>query len=744
MTDYTDFVRDDYQRPVPGAVIQLFTEDGAGPIATDITRNDGQFTVTADDGVYLLQATYGTTSKRTSVIIGSPPQFVGAPGDPGRDADVLARRADFTALPGQTSFTLPFPYQAGIVSISVNGIGDLPTSDYTALGGTSPIVFNEPFNGGETIVIRGFLPGDYITQTALSIGLFTSASQAIIPQSVFVVDTIGYRFAGQGGARYIFDPTIGADFVAAHPTWTFRVGNRGFRLGEASPTIEQFGGCGDRERGPDTAAFRAAIDYMEAMGGAVTVTDPRNDWRVTEPIVYTGRVAIKFVGVEAVGGYLYGYEWQPTIIYTGPKGTSAFTCQTSGTSIAEDLNGVELENLMIARLTGDEEAKGDGGAGITFRGVTRFKLTNISVLGFDTDIILDDNPVNAGTNSVRCYRGVLDRVNCERAASFRMQIRGAAEIELRGCTISGPGLPNYLADIKFMPGTNGGSCDDFTAYSTKFIGSENRPQFNVVTEGPPFYLQFVNCVFERALTCSTRISDPTYNSIGDRLTATFIGCWWNGASGTCLEGLGAPVHVIGGRMHQDFTAPVTGPAVKLTGGSSTDGIKPLGSRISGVRIAFAAFTGIDVDYASNVHIDGVDFINNSSSTLPIIKLGAATRKCSIIGWTKSDNAIGPIIDGETHTIMSPEGLMIGGGPQIGYGKFTGTLDGNGAVLKQHNIPDFKGRAIVNAVFYDSGGAQRPLKHNYTDDLNISVSAADAANRPYVIFYTLATKQLVQG
>ncbi|MES3054588.1 hypothetical protein O6V14_02985 [Sphingomonas faeni] len=80
MATYSDFVRDGYQRPIPGAKAKLFSADGSTLIATATTGIDGQFTLDAPDAKYVLQVSFGGVSDRSSVIVGNPPEYVGPPG----------------------------------------------------------------------------------------------------------------------------------------------------------------------------------------------------------------------------------------------------------------------------------------------------------------------------------------------------------------------------------------------------------------------------------------------------------------------------------------------------------------------------------------------------------------------------------------------------------------------------------------------------------------------------------------
>jgi hypothetical protein len=85
MPDYTDFVRDDYGRPIPGARASIFSLVDDALVGTDYTGADGQFTLTAPDAKYTLQVSYGGVSQRSIIIVGNPPEYVGPPGPPGEN-----------------------------------------------------------------------------------------------------------------------------------------------------------------------------------------------------------------------------------------------------------------------------------------------------------------------------------------------------------------------------------------------------------------------------------------------------------------------------------------------------------------------------------------------------------------------------------------------------------------------------------------------------------------------------------
>lgn len=80
MATYSDFVRDGYQRPIPGATAKLFTADGTTQVAMATTGLDGRFSLEVADGKYLLEVSFGGVSDRSSVIVGNPPEYVGPTG----------------------------------------------------------------------------------------------------------------------------------------------------------------------------------------------------------------------------------------------------------------------------------------------------------------------------------------------------------------------------------------------------------------------------------------------------------------------------------------------------------------------------------------------------------------------------------------------------------------------------------------------------------------------------------------
>jgi len=77
----------------------------------------------------------------------------------GKDATELSRRANFIAIDGQTEFDPGFAYQGGLVSLFINGVLQ-PQTEYTAPGGTSPIVLNLGCSAADEVSIYFLLPSN--------------------------------------------------------------------------------------------------------------------------------------------------------------------------------------------------------------------------------------------------------------------------------------------------------------------------------------------------------------------------------------------------------------------------------------------------------------------------------------------------------------------------------------------------------------------------------------------------------
>ena len=131
LPDYSDFVRDDYGRPIPGAVATLYAIDGTTLIATATTDADGKFTVTGPDAKCVLQVSFGGASERSTVLVGNPPEYVGPSGPANSTFSTTTALA--AAPSGNMSFLLAGTSRAGYFQQL--------TGDYTAQ------VANDPMRG---------------------------------------------------------------------------------------------------------------------------------------------------------------------------------------------------------------------------------------------------------------------------------------------------------------------------------------------------------------------------------------------------------------------------------------------------------------------------------------------------------------------------------------------------------------------------------------------------------------------
>lgn len=123
-------------------------------------------------------------------------------------------------------------------------------------------------------------PPDYIGPkgdpggNVMAIGLFTAAAGMGIANGTDIVRTSGYSVVGIGNAEYVYDATVDAAYVAAHPRTSFLAASgRGFRLClEQRISVTQFGAIGDGlagSAGNNDTAFQSARDLLatSALGG---------------------------------------------------------------------------------------------------------------------------------------------------------------------------------------------------------------------------------------------------------------------------------------------------------------------------------------------------------------------------------------------------------------------------------------------------------------------------------------------
>ncbi|TCM10351.1 carboxypeptidase-like regulatory domain-containing protein [Sphingomonas sp. PP-CC-3G-468] len=263
MATYSDFVRDGYSRPIPGATARLFALDGTTLVATAMTGADGQFVLSAADGKYLLEVSFGGVTDRSSVLVGDPPEYVGPPGaDANSYPDLASLKA---ASPGGLTYNLrtdagPVTY-AYVVGDFTGKADDL---DVVELGSV-PLSTGalKRSSAAERVSLRDYVRFATLTNgkvdwsTALSVAVADleanpTGGTLTIPAGIF-------RFSGAGIMRPnnpIFDRPIRirGEGIGATEVWPIATGDIMFNLvGRNFTTI-------------DSMTIRAGAEYQAYAG----------------------------------------------------------------------------------------------------------------------------------------------------------------------------------------------------------------------------------------------------------------------------------------------------------------------------------------------------------------------------------------------------------------------------------------------------------------------------------------------
>lgn len=256
MPSYSDFVRDDYTRPIRGALVQLFAIDGTTLIDSTFTSADGQFTVTGPDAKCILQVSYGGASERSTVLVGNPPEYTGPPGpadntyttyaellasDPLRLTARLAPDATETEAAGNFSYlngewvrqaatgivsSVRPTVEKGLTDIFDRGAGTSGAMEKTfsragVVGNNSTDDF-QAMQDALSEIERNVRFEDYASNTP-----YLGAGELVWPQGVFLssdtlVLTRSLRIRGEGNAEYssgarIQQQTPGKDLFRMEP-----------------------------------------------------------------------------------------------------------------------------------------------------------------------------------------------------------------------------------------------------------------------------------------------------------------------------------------------------------------------------------------------------------------------------------------------------------------------------------------------------------------------------------------------
>jgi len=193
----------------------------------------------------------------------------------------------------------------------------------------------------------------------MAIGLMSGASGMAIPAGADIVQTAGFAQQGLGHARYQYDATVDAAYVAANPRTSFISSNgRGFRLAEETPSATQLGlrpGDDVATTASNAAALQALLDLATGKGlsslnaGRKALIPGGNRWFFSKPLIFNWRDVASVVDngdmrrLSLEGGGAAVTE----LFYTGPGGAS-FTGAVDGRTLT--VSAVSSGELHIGAI----------------------------------------------------------------------------------------------------------------------------------------------------------------------------------------------------------------------------------------------------------------------------------------------------------------------------------------------------------------------------------------------------------
>lgn len=186
---------------------------------------------------------------------------------------------------------------------------------------------------------------------AMAVGPFTTVAGLNIPVGTDQIITTGFNTNGWGGARYVYDATVDAAYVAANPLIAKLTSNgRGFRLATDQPLNGfMFGAPLD---GSDVGP---AIEAAAKFGRPVSFPKPPVGYRVTanRTITLTGEVWLDFEHnqIEFAGG---------SLTFTGVQVAVGRTLAGAAARYAtavqlNDVTGILAGDLLLIDTTVDAE-----------------------------------------------------------------------------------------------------------------------------------------------------------------------------------------------------------------------------------------------------------------------------------------------------------------------------------------------------------------------------------------------------
>jgi hypothetical protein len=158
---------------------------------------------------------------------------------------------------------------------------------------------------------------------AMAIGLMIFAGNLNIPVGTDLVQTSGHSAVGLGIARYSYDASVDAAYVAAHPKSSFRsLNGRGFKYAEPIADLRQLGAAAD-----------LVTDDHDALAAAVALNLP---------------IALSGASIKATGGHVL--QSDAAIYGPGRIEWDASTGAQWFFSLGADGGGANLSNIAIERV----------------------------------------------------------------------------------------------------------------------------------------------------------------------------------------------------------------------------------------------------------------------------------------------------------------------------------------------------------------------------------------------------------
>lgn len=752
---YPDLVNGGLDRSV--IQTQQLLEKMGRAILVPVTAEEGTFELPLPQGNQLLM--WGPDGKSITNV--DPRTLVSVAAYGSTRADKFFGDGVSTVFPLSGS-----PGSVNNLTVAIGGVLQVPEDDYVWSGGTL-IVFAVPPPSGVRVLVR--------FQEALSEGTDISSKADRNGGNLSLADAEAFRdklSVGRNKGAWdaetnspMLSPGVGAegDFyhVSAHglteldgvSTWNVGDVVR-FEDGKWSKDVpfyqSDFAGTvprpaylrmqdrisirdwvppQDSEGQDNTAKFQQALDEMKAAGrGKLHIDPPLQKYVISDTLVYRSQAPLEMCGGAPQSGTPTYTNRQAALTFTGAHNKHCLLIETDGNSVATPLRGVHLSGVMVRRENGDFALKGSGGAGIALRGVVGFTVRDCSSYGFDDGVLLDDNPTNAGSNSIRCFAGSVDNLEVMQAGSHRVHHRGAGEIVYTRPVLRSQGRAGYFADMAIVLGTNGGGPDHNHIYGGALIGGSNQPQHNLYVAAG-FFNKAFNTSFERASVSGVYIT--TNGGVSDRDHFSLVDCWWDGMPGYCLDTLGVRVNVHNPRMQQVLASENGGvaptvPAARHRGQTAPGTPIVGGAYTGGGVIYFTGPSGIEVDNMARMNLFPPLIVDRTGSTKPSIVLGDNTTRCSVMFPQIGASTGEPVLGGTNHTYVGESGVMMGGGEitRLG-GPKSAVMDASGVASVAHGTTLAK--IVAAEAFMVNSGSRVPVPVQFVDGTNIQVStsAADA-------------------